>query len=177
MRSVTDRGYPIIGRKANRRENVPAKIYWMLARGPLDEHEIVVRTCGMRLCVNPDHGRVTDRREHGAERMREGSQLDWEAVHEIRSTLSASQEVLRERAAQLAARFGWRAQHPRRLPQQGLVRRGLFPQVPRQGLSGRRCTSATDRICSVAEWKIACSSRTRRGIAQGRGRRGSGGMV
>lgn len=106
MRSVTDRGYPIIGRKANGRENVPAKIYWMLARGPLDEHEIVVRACGMRLCVNPDHGRVTDRREHGAERMREGSQLDWEAVHEIRSMLSASQDALRERAAELAARFG-----------------------------------------------------------------------
>jgi hypothetical protein len=106
MRSVTDRGYPIIGRKANGRENVPAKIYGMLARGPLDEHEIVVRTCGLRLCVNPDHGRVTDRREHGAERMREGSQLDWEAIHEIRSTLSASQDGLRERAAELAARFG-----------------------------------------------------------------------
>jgi hypothetical protein len=106
MRSVTDRGYPIIGRKANGRENVPAKIYWMLARGPLDEHEIVVRTCGLRLCVNPDHGRVTDRREHGAEQMREGSQLHWEAIHEIRSTLSASQDGLRERAAELAARFG-----------------------------------------------------------------------
>jgi hypothetical protein len=106
MRSVTDRGYPIVGRKANGRENVPAKIYWMLARGPLDENEIVVRTCGLRLCINPDHGRVTDRREHGAERMREGSQLDWEAVHEIRSTLSASQDALRERATELAARFG-----------------------------------------------------------------------
>jgi hypothetical protein len=106
MRSVDHRGYPVVGRKANGRENKPAKIYWMLARGPLAEHEIVVRACGLRLCVNPDHGRVTDRRKHGAERMREGSQLDWEAVHEIRTTLSASQDSLRDRAAELAARFG-----------------------------------------------------------------------
>jgi hypothetical protein len=106
MRSVTDRGYPIIGRKANGRENVPAKIYWMLAHGPLGEQEIVVRTCGLRLCVNPEHGRVTDRRAHGAERMRECSQLDWAAVREIRSTLSASRDAVRERAAELAARFG-----------------------------------------------------------------------
>jgi len=30
MRSVNASGYPIIGRKANGRENVPGKIYWML---------------------------------------------------------------------------------------------------------------------------------------------------
>lgn len=108
MRSVTGGGYPFIGRKANGRENVPAKIYWMLAHGPLAEHEIVVRTCGLRLCVNPDHGRLTDRREHGAERMRESSRLGWKAVHEIRSTLSASQDGLHERVAELAARFGVR---------------------------------------------------------------------
>ncbi|HUR86162.1 MAG TPA: hypothetical protein VMY78_12525 [Solirubrobacteraceae bacterium] len=106
MRSVTARGYPIVGRKANGRENVPAKIYWMLAHGSLDEHEIVVRTCNSRLCVNPDHARVTDRREHGAERMREGSALDWDAVREIRTTLCASRDGLRERAAVLANRFG-----------------------------------------------------------------------
>lgn len=106
MRSVTSRGYPVIGRKANRRENVPGKIYWMLEHGPLDEDEIVVRTCGSRLCINPGHARVTDRREHGAECMREGSALDWDAVREIRSTLCASHEGLRERAAELAARFG-----------------------------------------------------------------------
>jgi hypothetical protein len=106
MRSVTARGYPIVGRKANRRENVPAKIYWMLARGPLGDDQIVVRTCGSRLCVNPDHARATDRREHGAERMREGSALNWDAVREIRSTLCASPTGLHDRAAVLAARFG-----------------------------------------------------------------------
>jgi hypothetical protein len=58
MRSVTGEGYPVVGRKANGRENRPAKIYWMLANGPLAEHEIVVRTCGARLCVNPEHARV-----------------------------------------------------------------------------------------------------------------------
>lgn len=105
MRSVTDRGYPIIGRKANRRENVPAKIYWMLAHGPLDEHEIVVRTCGLRLCVNPTHGRVVDRREHGAERMREGSSLDWETVREIRAVLCESRDGLHDRAAAFATRL------------------------------------------------------------------------
>lgn len=106
MRSITSQGYPIIGRKAKGRENVPAKIYWMLAHGPLGEHEIVVRTCGSRLCVNPDHARVTDRCDYGAERMREGSTLDWDAVREIRSTLCTSRTGLRERAAILAARFG-----------------------------------------------------------------------
>lgn len=121
MRSVTDRGYPIIGRNANGRENVPAKIYWMLARGPLDEHEIVVRTCGLRLCVNPDHGRVTDRREHGAERMREGSQLDWEAIHEIRSTVRIAGCAARTRRRAGCTLPCRRAQHPRRVPQQGLV--------------------------------------------------------
>ena len=106
MRSVTARGYPIIGRKANGRENVPAKIYWMLAHGPLNEYEIVVRTCGSRLCVNPDHARVTDRRDYGAECMRESSPLDWDTVREIRSTLCASRDGLHERTAVLAARFG-----------------------------------------------------------------------
>jgi hypothetical protein len=95
MRSVTARGYPIVGRKVHGRENVPAKIYWMLEHGPLGEHEIVVRTCGSRLCVNPDHARVTDRREHGAERMRDGSPLD-----------CASSAGLRERTTALASRFG-----------------------------------------------------------------------
>lgn len=106
MRSVTARGYPIVGRKAHGRENVPAKIYWMLEHGPLDEHEIVVRTCGSRLCINPDHARITDRREHGAERMRDGSPLDWNAVREIRSELCASSAGLHERTAALAGRFG-----------------------------------------------------------------------
>lgn len=106
MRSVTARGYPIVGRKANGREIVPAKIYWMLAHGPLGEHEIVVRTCKSRLCVNPDHGRVTDRREYGAERMRESSVLDWDAVRAIRRTLRGSRDDLRGRAAALARRFG-----------------------------------------------------------------------
>ncbi len=106
MRSVTGRGYPIIGRKANRRENVPGKIYWMLEHGPLAEHEIVVRTCGARLCVNPDHARVTDRREHGAECTREGSRLNWDAVRQIRRILSESQKDLHERARDLAARYG-----------------------------------------------------------------------
>ena len=106
MRSVNASGYPIVGRKANGRENVPGKIYWMLAHGPLGDDEMVVRTCGSRLCINPGHARVTDRREHGADRMREGSQLNWQAVHEIRSMLCASREGLRERAADLAARFG-----------------------------------------------------------------------
>jgi hypothetical protein len=106
MRSVTARGYPIVGRKAHGRENVPAKIYWMLEHGPLAEHEIVVRTCGSRLCINPNHARVTDRREHGAERMRDGSPLDWDAVREIRSELCASSAGLRERTAALANRFG-----------------------------------------------------------------------
>jgi hypothetical protein len=106
MRSVTGEGYPVVGRKANGRENRPAKIYWMLAHGPLEEDEIVVRTCGARLCVNPDHARVCDRRQHGAECMREGSPLDWDAVHEIRCTLSASSAGLHERAGHLSARFG-----------------------------------------------------------------------
>jgi hypothetical protein len=106
MRTINTAGYPVIGRKANGRENVPAKIYWMLAHGPLRDEEIVVRTCGSRLCINPDHGRVTDRREHGAERMRENSSLDWGAVHEIRSTLCASRDGLRDRASELASRFG-----------------------------------------------------------------------
>lgn len=106
MRSVTARGYPIIGRKANGRENVPAKIYWMLVHGPLGENEIVVRTCRSRLCVNPAHARVTDRREHGAECMREGSPLDWSAVREIRSTLCSSPGELHENATILAGRFG-----------------------------------------------------------------------
>jgi hypothetical protein len=106
MRTVTAAGYPVVGRKANGRENIPAKIYWMLAHGPLAEEEIVVRTCGSRLCVNPNHGRVTDRREHGAERMRENSSLDWSAVHEIRSTLCASRVGLHDRASELASRFG-----------------------------------------------------------------------
>ena len=106
MRSVTARGYPIIGRKANGRENVPAKIFWMLVHGPLGEDEIVVRTCNSRLCVNPDHARLTDRREHGAERMREGSALDWDAVREIRATLRTSRDGLRKRSAELADRFG-----------------------------------------------------------------------
>lgn len=106
MRTVTPRGYPIVGRKAKGRENVPAKIYWMLANGPLGEDEIVVRTCNSRLCVNPEHARVTDRREHGAERMRAGSVLDWDAVREIRATLGRSRDGLRERAAALADRFG-----------------------------------------------------------------------
>jgi hypothetical protein len=106
MRTITARGYPIVGRKTNGRENVPAKIYWMLAHGPLGEHEIVVRTCGSRLCVNPDHARVTDHREYGAERMREDSPLDWDAVREIRTTLCASRAGLHERASELAARFG-----------------------------------------------------------------------
>lgn len=106
MRSVTARGYPIVGRKANGRENVPAKIYWMLSHGPLGEHEVVVRTCNSRLCINPDHARVTDRREYGAERMRQGSTLDWEAVRQIRTALCVSGDALRERAAALAGRFG-----------------------------------------------------------------------
>jgi hypothetical protein len=106
MRSLTGRGYPIVGRKANGRENVPGKIYWMLAHGPLAEDQIVVRTCGARLCINPDHARVCERREHGAECMREGSPLDWDAVHEIRRGLSASPAGLHERAGDLAARFG-----------------------------------------------------------------------
>lgn len=106
MRSVTRQGYPVVGRKANGRENRPAKILWMLAHGPLSEHEIVVRTCNMRLCVNPDHARVTDRREHGAERMREESALDWDAVREIRVALCSSRNGLRERVAEFAERFG-----------------------------------------------------------------------
>lgn len=106
MRSLTARGYPIVGRKANGRENVPAKIYWMLSHGPLGEHEIVVRTCNSRLCINPDHARITDRREYGAERMRQGSTLDWDAVRQIRTTLCASRDALRERATALADRFG-----------------------------------------------------------------------
>jgi hypothetical protein len=85
---------------------VPAKIYWMLEHGTLGEHEIVVRTCGSRLCVNPDHARVTDRREHGAGCMRDGSPLDWNAVREIRSELCASSAGLRERTTTLADRFG-----------------------------------------------------------------------
>ena len=106
MRSVNRAGYPLIGRKANGRENVPAKIYWMLEHGPLDDDELVVRTCGSRLCINPEHGRVTDRREHGAQRMREGSKLNWRAVREIRSTLCASSPtVLREHVAALAERL------------------------------------------------------------------------
>lgn len=106
MRSVTRQGYPVVGRKANGRENRPAKILWMLIHGPLSEHEIVVRTCNMRLCVNPDHARVTDRREHGAERMREESTLDWDAVREIRTELCSSSDGFRERVAQFADRFG-----------------------------------------------------------------------
>lgn len=105
MRSVTDRGYPIIGRKANGRENVPAKIYWMLAHGPLDEDAIVVRTCDLRLCVNPAHGRVTDRRTHGAERMREESAFDWEMVREIRAALCSSRDRLRELASEFATQL------------------------------------------------------------------------
>lgn len=105
MRSVTARGYPVLGRKAKGRENVPAKIYWMLAHGPLGKHEIIVRTCGSRLCVNPAHARLTDRRDYGAECMRGSSTLDWDAVREIRSTLCTSRTGLRERAAALAARF------------------------------------------------------------------------
>jgi molybdopterin converting factor small subunit len=106
VRTIDRRGYPFAGRKANGRENVPAKIYWMLAHGPLAEHEIVVRTCGLRLCVNPDHGQVRDRGEHTAEQMRRGSRLDWDAVREIRTSLCASREGMRERAAELAARYG-----------------------------------------------------------------------
>ena len=74
--------------------------------GPIGEHEIVVRTCNSRLCVNPDHAQVTDRREHGAERMRDGSPLDWNAVREIRSELCASSVGVRERTTALAGRFG-----------------------------------------------------------------------
>lgn len=108
MRSLTPGGYPIVGRKVNGRENVPAKIYWMLAHGPVEEDEIVVRSCNSRLCVNPDHARVVDRREHAAVRMRQASRLDWDAVREIRRTLSSSREGMRERAAALATQFGIR---------------------------------------------------------------------
>lgn len=106
MRTVTSAGRPIIGRKANGRENVPGKIYWMLVHGPLGANEIVVRTCRSRLCVNPDHARVTDRREHGAQCMRDCSPLDWDAVREIRSVLCASPAGHKERLGGLATRFG-----------------------------------------------------------------------
>jgi hypothetical protein len=101
MRSVTARGYPIVGRKAQGRENVPAKIYWMLKHGTLGEHEIVVRTCGSRLCVNPDHARVTDRREHGAECMRDGSPLDWigdgdGTLHDVIATQGSGDDPVEE---------------------------------------------------------------------------------
>lgn len=74
----------------------------------MEEDEIVVRSCNSRLCVNPDHARVVDRRAHAAVRMRQVSALDWDAVHEIRQTLSSSREGMREQAAALATRFGVR---------------------------------------------------------------------
>lgn len=49
-----------------------------------------------------------DRRGYGAECMREGSSLDWDAVREIRDTLCASREELRGHVTALAERFGVR---------------------------------------------------------------------
>lgn len=106
MRRVTVQGYPVIGRKTKGRENVPAKIYWMLRHGPVGDGQIVVRTCSSRLCVNPDHGRVVDRRDYAAECMRSDGALDWDAVREIRQVLAAGRDGLRERAIGLAQRFG-----------------------------------------------------------------------
>lgn len=106
MRRVTVQGYPVIGRKTKGRENVPAKIYWMLRHGPVGDGQLVVRTCSSRLCVNPDHGRVVARRDYAAECMRSDGVLDWDAVREIRQVLAAGRDGLRERAIGLAQRFG-----------------------------------------------------------------------
>lgn len=106
MRRVTVQGYPVIGRKTKERENVPGKIYWMLQHGPVGDGQIVVRTCSSRLCVNPGHGRVVDRREYAAECMRSDGALNWDAVREIRRVLSAGRDGLPERAIGLAQRFG-----------------------------------------------------------------------
>lgn len=96
MRSVNASGFPICGRKTPGRQNVAARIYWMLENGPVDEGDLVVRTCGMRLCVNPEHGEIVDRREDAARPAGTNSLLDWAAVRDIRNTLG---EVVEDPAA------------------------------------------------------------------------------
>lgn len=105
MRSVNQAGYPVVGRKTTDRENLAARIYWLLAHGALAPDESVVRTCGARLCVSPHHGRATNRREHAAANVRGRSNLSWDAVREIRSLLCESPDGLRDRAAVMAERF------------------------------------------------------------------------
>lgn len=75
MRSVSPSGFPVSGRKTSGRHNVAARIYWMLAFGAIPDDSLVVRTCGMRLCVNPAHGRLADRREHGRPKRRSGRRV------------------------------------------------------------------------------------------------------
>jgi hypothetical protein len=87
MRTLDTRGYPVLGRRTKHRHIRPAILYWMLAYGPLPEDMRLERTCGERLCVNPQHGEVISRSEHGARVMRSRSVLDWDAVHEIRSAV------------------------------------------------------------------------------------------
>lgn len=173
MRSVTPGGYPIIGRKANGRENVPAQIYWMLAHGAVEEDEIVVPSCNSRLCVNPDHARVVDRRARAAVRMRQVSALDWDAVHEIRQTLPSSREGMRDQAAALATRFGVR--EPTILAvfrtSFGLTRstrrdsrsRVLVPAVMWSSAARARCASTKTEECCAAAMAARTAGKRRHG--------------
>lgn len=107
MRSVTPGGFPVSGRKMPGRQNVAARIYWMLEHGAIADDSLLVRTCGMRLCVNPEHGRLADRREHAAQTVGTpgSSQLVWARVREIRETLNAGVEDPAETMREFAIKF------------------------------------------------------------------------
>lgn len=96
MRTLDSRGLPVLGRWTERRDNRPAALYWSLVNGPLPDGSVLARTCGERLCINPDHGVISTREEAAARSA--GSGLDWDAVHDMRAKLTSSVATIEELA-------------------------------------------------------------------------------
>lgn len=96
-------GYGACGYRDIPGERTAHRVSWHLHRGPIPDGRMVLHTCDVKLCVNPEHLYLGDGKDNASDRRQRskrahGPKLSADDVRAIRSSL--------ERHVDLAARYG-----------------------------------------------------------------------